>query len=555
MPITPRFEISQTLSDVTIEISVPSTRVSSDSIEVLLEDDRVLHFFSAPYLLKLAFENNFQENAHEECAKYDPAKATITLTLSKQEPVEWPRLDLTARLLQPKPVNARWLKEVVGGQEETTDAAGEDDNDDDNDISATENDASDLLRPMTNMGDGYGFANMFQNIFVDYCREGLAQEMLQLENPEGTNQQDRQTQRREKEEEDFDADRYLGDFHIEEDDCYLFSMAMSFEPHWRRGGDESSLSRNMQQLQVTSEASESPSKEAPFFNSDEQLLLATLPYPLLPKIDDEKKSSLYCGLLDLLFAHVYDHLLTQGDPTVESAWTISTLSYSLSWFDSLDKVDQVIFSSLRRTLIYPYIRNLDFGKYIWKQVSEIVSDQRSVIRCVLQIRNTLEKSESYYLGNKLYIDPYLAWLQQVQTFPSEQLSKEILATIQLCNINETLDLNLLEHEALLLDEEGEEEDSGSEGDSDSDNDGSESEDENDSDESVGEAPEKANEETAALASTALLDSELGLNSMLKIIEQVPDDTDPSETPIAPESLSTFVDQPSSEPRKPLIQEL
>jgi hypothetical protein len=147
-------------------------------------------------------------------------------------------------------------------------------------------------------------------------------------------------------------------------------------------------------------------------------------------------------------------------------------------------------------------------------------------------------------------------LQQVQTFPSEQLSKEILATIQLCNINETLDLNLLEHEALLLDEEGEEEeDSGSEGDSDSDNDGSESEDENDSDESVGEAPEKANEETAALASTALLDSELGLNSMLKIIELVPDDTDPSETPIAPESLSTFVDQPSSEPRKPLIQEL
>ena len=552
MPITPRFEITQTLSHLTVEISVPSTRVSSDSIEVLLEDERVLHFFSAPYLLKLAFENNFQENAHEECAKYDPSKATITLTLAKQEAVEWPRLDLTARLLQPKPVNSRWLREVL--QEEETDAAGDDDNhnnneDHDNDLSATENDTdtTDLLRPIT-MGDGYGFANMFQNIFVDFCRAGLAQEMLQLDNPEGSSRQDRQTQRREKEEEDFDADRYLGDFEVDVEDDYLFSMAMSFEPHWR-GSD--SLSRTMQQLEVTSEAS-SPVKES-FFNSDEQLLLATLPYPLLPKIDDDvKKSSLYCGLLDLLFAHVYDHLMTQGDPTVESAWTISTLSYSLSWFDSLDKVDQVVLSSLRRALIYPFIRNLDFGKYIWKQVSEIVLDQRSVIRCVLQMRNTLEKSESYYLGNKLYIDPYLAWLQQVQTFPSEQLSKEILATIQLSNLNEILDLNLLEYEAMLLDEEGEEEqddkeESGSEGDSDSDSDDdSESEDESDSDESVGEAPEKADEKTAALASTALLDAELGRTSMLKIIE-------PDNAPIVPESLSTSVDQ--TPPKKPLIQEL
>jgi protein SHQ1 len=546
MPITPRFEISQTLSDVTIEISVPSTRVSADSIEVLLEDGRVLHFFSHPYLLKLAFENNFQEDAHEECAKYDPSKATITLTLAKQEAVEWPRLDLTARLLQPKPVNSRWLKEVL---QEDTDAAGLDDYEDDNDISAAENDTSDLLRPMTT-GDGYGYANMFQNIFVDFCREGLAQEMLQLDNPEGTSQPDRQSQRRDKEEEDFDADRYLGDLDVEDD--YLFSMAMAFEPHWK-----DSLSKTMQQLQVTSEAS--PANE-PFFNSDEQLLLATLPYPLLPKIGDEKESSLYCGLLDLLFAYVYDHLMTQGDPTVESAWTISTLSYSLSWLDSLDKVDRVVLSSLRRMLIYPYMRNLDLGKYIWKQVSEIVSDQRSVIRCVLQIRNILDKSESYYLGNKLYIDPYLAWLQKVQTFPSEQLSKEILATTQLCNLNETLDLNLLEYEAMVLDEEGEteeeddEEESGSEGDSDSDDDGSESDDESDSDESNEEAPEKADEETAAHFSTALLDSELGQNSMLKIVEKV-SDKDPSKMPIVPESLSASVDQTSNEPRRPLIQEL
>jgi hypothetical protein len=37
-----------------------------------------------------------------------------------------------------------------------------------------------------------------------------------------------------------------------------------------------------------------------------------------------------------------------------------------------------------------------------------------VVKALLQTRQILEKSESYYLGNKLYIDPYLYWSQQQQ---------------------------------------------------------------------------------------------------------------------------------------------
>ena len=33
------------------------------------------------------------------------------------------------------------------------------------------------------------------------------------------------------------------------------------------------------------------------------------------------------------FGYAYDHRTTSGDPTVESAWTICTLSAALSWLD------------------------------------------------------------------------------------------------------------------------------------------------------------------------------------------------------------------------------
>ena len=38
----------------------------------------------------------------------------------------------------------------------------------------------------------------------------------------------------------------------------------------------------------------------------------------------------------------------------------------------------------------------------------------AVIRSLLRAREILEKSESYYIGNKLFIDPYLYWIQRME---------------------------------------------------------------------------------------------------------------------------------------------
>jgi protein SHQ1 len=142
------------------------------------------------------------------------------------------------------------------------------------------------------------------------------------------------------------------------------------------------------------------------------------------------------GLVDLLFAYVYDHLTTDGDATVESAWTVSILSASLSWMedwrylssaargatpptsssnpsdDFETAVQEVLYSSLRRALIYPYLRSLTFALHCALQVADIVQQGPCcILRCLLQTRRVLNHSELYYLGDKLFIDPYLAWVQ------------------------------------------------------------------------------------------------------------------------------------------------
>ena len=176
---------------------------------------------------------------------------------------------------------------------------------------------------------------------------------------------------------------------------------MQMRPHWR---DRNRVN------QTTAEGSNSA-----YFTAQESAQLASTPYPLLPPIR-EGNQFLWLGIIDLLFAYCYDHLLTDGDPTVESAWTVPILSCTLSWlepFDAGETIADVVSQCLRRSLIYPYLRNLDFAVFVGRQVSHILSKggRRCVIRCLLQIRSILDQSELYYLGNKLYIDPYLAWLQ------------------------------------------------------------------------------------------------------------------------------------------------
>jgi protein SHQ1 len=262
----------------------------------------------------------------------------------------------------------------------------------------------------------YGFLRMFHGIYTDLTRDGLAKEMLEVPWTDNSNLLQRNAQeyrverrrlRQEMEEEKFDPDRYAQDMDVADD--YVYQCAMSFVPHWKASSTDTLVSQ-LSGLSLKEEAS--------FFTADERQQLVSLPYPLLPKIiSDDEAEGLVAGLIDLLFAYVYDHLTTTGDATVESAWTVSTISASLAWLDEwLDETEAVALvgqSCLRRCLVYPYLRSYDFSKHCLEQVGLILGQGlRCVVRCLLQMRTILDQSELFYLGNKLFVDPYLAWLQR-----------------------------------------------------------------------------------------------------------------------------------------------
>ena len=313
MPITPQFNLSQTLSHVSIEIRVPHVRVSIDSVEVLVEGD-TFHFSSPPYLLVLNFPAQFAETDSSESAKYDPSRdgGMIFLDLKKQEPELWADLDLLGKLMRPKGPSLGPLRAQVLSEERFDGVV------DDADEEPYSSNVLDEDKPH------YGFLNQSVGIFTDLVRDGLAAEMLQLPNPDETDADERRTLRLQAEDEAFDADRYLGDIDI--DDDYIYQSAMAMKPHWDVSVE--SLTNDLSSLSTSDH-------HAAYFSDEEKSSLASIAYPILPPtVDEQHERSLLLGLLDLLFAYVYDHLLTDGDPSIESSWTVCTLSCALSWLES-----------------------------------------------------------------------------------------------------------------------------------------------------------------------------------------------------------------------------
>jgi protein SHQ1 len=528
MPITPQFAITQTETHINLEIRVPHVRVTSESVQVAITDDSVLHFASPPYLLVLEFApQQFHETADESCATYEPTirNGVIQLLLKKKKKGQWENLDLLGRMVPNKKAGtSRWLREVKGDGDSLDNEEG----------AQQADDSHNSVLPVDYAG--YGFRRMFHGIFTDLARDGLAKEMLEMPweeqsllLAESSTRHERREQRFQMEARNFGIERYMGDLEIEED--YIYQCAMAMESHWQQSSSDGKVAELTEQLSSLEIQSDFVAGQESFFSSDERLQLVSIPYPLLPpSLQPDQEHALFLGLLDILFAYVYDHIVTDGDPTVESAWTITILSPSLSWLEDWlpeDSVQTVAASSLRRALIYPYIRNYDFAVHVMNQVTTILRQGiRCVLRCLLKTRTILDRSEMYYLGNKLYLDPYLAWVQaHAATLPGKLVSlAEIVEKVLLDDgLKDTLGFDLVQLEATVREEEGDEDSSSSESEDDE-------SDSSSSDEDPSATPDKAGQsetpqdqdgptltKTKDVRSSALLDSNLG-KSVLAIAE-------------------------------------
>ncbi|ETO81505.1 hypothetical protein F444_04184 [Phytophthora nicotianae P1976] len=307
---------------------------------------------------------------------------------------------------------------------------------------------------VTDLAPSYGFNNAYSDFFRVW--HGEVSEILSLPDPEHIQPEQRRILRESAEEQMFDIERYLMDFANQGDDMY-FELAMAYEPFWTKypvlppadirktitevkmtkplivevDPDVNCVSDSIKIMSLDTTALQPPpapsSESSVTFTDAEQELLLRLPRKefLLPEGSPEEKL-VVGGLVDILIGFAYEQLTTQGDSGVESTWTVSIVSPTLSWLDSNTDLRAVVRSTVRRMITFPFLRQYDLAMRCMREASEILKrGKRVVLRALLTLYRIVEKSETQYLLNSLYIQDYCVWIQSV----SDERLQRVSATL------------------------------------------------------------------------------------------------------------------------------
>ncbi|RLN56935.1 hypothetical protein BBJ29_000884 [Phytophthora kernoviae] len=314
---------------------------------------------------------------------------------------------------------------------------------------------------VTDLAPSYGFNNAYTDFFRVW--HGQISEILSLPDPEHMQPEQRRVLREAAEEQQFDVERYLMDFANSEDDMYL-ELAMNFEPFWKKfpvlastavapkkitevtakkplivevdsnidrvGDNLSSMSLGWDSTQPPPSPSTSSEPTVSFTDAEQQLLLRLPRKEFLLPEDSPEEKVVIGGLVDILIGFAYEQLTTQGDSGVESTWTVSIVSPTLSWLDSNADLRSVVRSTVRRMITFPFLRQYALALRCVREASEILKrGKRVVLRALLTLYRIVEKSETQYLLNALYIQDYCVWIQSVSDERLQRVSKELEAHI------------------------------------------------------------------------------------------------------------------------------
>jgi len=300
------------------------------------------------------------------------------------------------------------------------------------------------------LGWGYGFNRKCKGMFAGALQGELALGLLELKDPEGTAPPLRSVLRKESEIAKWDAARYVDDWLGGEEEA-LHWLREGSHIWWRLSGacawewkDEERIALaklprrefllDGEVLSVGSALAVGGAAAA--FNAQSDVASLTQSLESRPET-----TRLLAGLVTLLFAYAYDCRQTDGEGTVESSWTIVTLSPLLSWLDDefqphpaevttrrealpQSTIRAALFSCIVRSLTFPYLRRWDLAIECARDVVGILErGRRPALRAVLSILKTLgsggDTSEGSggedhrYLLNTLYISDYAVWLQLV----------------------------------------------------------------------------------------------------------------------------------------------
>ncbi|OHS96039.1 hypothetical protein TRFO_10220 [Tritrichomonas foetus] len=333
-----------------IYIKIKCPNVRAQEMEMEISGTE-FHFFADPYLLVLNFQHCILDSQNGS-AKYDIESGYFSAKLEKAvEGEDFPEIALLSTL-KPKQKQAP-LIEVIDR--------------------STALEYSDEIDPDP-MKYGFNFwaSNFFENI------EETIPYITDIPNPDSTIVSERREQRIEKENEDFDPDQILLDYlNPQQYDLKEFDLLMKD------------------------------------FTPEESQKLLKIPRQEFLMSKNTAKIC-FLSIADVVYAGVYDVIMFGFDGSCESHWTIAKISATLSWFDSFENSMDLILTSLRRSLLYPVYKNYDFAKLCWEKTREMFKEGRTpILKCLLRVKQMIEKGEQRWRLNRLYIDPMISWIQEL----------------------------------------------------------------------------------------------------------------------------------------------
>ncbi|CAH8551922.1 unnamed protein product [Heterobilharzia americana] len=374
MVLTPLFRLEQSDTKLKVVIHAPMANISE--MEVCVEG-QTFYFDSSPYYLKFDIPGSVvtDENTYD-CEFID---GDIHITFEKSEPGPFKDLGLIAKLLITSP-ETNPHKSLI---EELNDPV-EPQRTWSLDWFMTE-DKSPTQEDLVISNPTYGFGGSKSGLFRD---ESDLTHAVDLPDPDSVSICRRSELKKAEEEKKFSVDHYLADYFESDSWIHLTKVELP----WQND------------------------KDSPEFTSDERHRLITLSSRRLPPQPEsaEEEKSLYLGLLDLLFAYIYDFKIREGEAMSESGWNIVKLAATLSWFEVYHTLPEVVGSFYRRGLTYPLVRSWKFCTLIKRDASQLLQHTNAkewCLKCLLEIREILIAYPGYHVFADLYLNDYIVWIQ------------------------------------------------------------------------------------------------------------------------------------------------
>ncbi|XP_076824508.1 protein SHQ1 homolog [Clavelina lepadiformis] len=409
--LTPRFELRQEPNTIHVIIFAPYTKVLDVNITV---QDNEFVFYAKPYLLRLHFPESLQEEG--SLCEYIADDGAYSISIPKLIKGQYfPKLEFLNLILNKVEKTCK-IPSVEILEDDTKSATKK--------VYLTNESLSVKCGFKTTCG--YGFANKKFNVLYkeEFCH------LVSIADPDLVDVKERAELREKCEEDKFDSDYYLADLYENKE----IEKLLSFTPWWT-------------------------SSEPVSFTQEDNVVLQKLPnrdYLL----DKEEHQIVLCGLVDILFAYVYDVYTTNGEHNIESSWTIKTISPTFSWFDTSRSIQETIVACFRRSLCYPLYRNWNLSNKVKHDVAELFKrGTRHILHCLLRvwgIFNTADTSPCNIL-NDLYVTDYCVWLQKAPNGHENMTHvAQLLDDIALTKQDLNLDIHFIEQAAELVLQEDEE---------------------------------------------------------------------------------------------------